>query len=200
MVGVKPERRQPALTWHSSEDEATILTAGNTTANTERRGYLSVLALYNLIQHETNPAVRAQYQTILKKWWALNRNEDNPLYAALALASTHANGAYAEAIRHNLALYAEDRKGFGASYWEKNGVAIAEAEGGGAHDGYSREPLPFSLRPKDAFLSQRNSRRLKGDHEVEYPPTDYLFVYWLCRAHGILAAPKPTPIAERIKG
>src|SRR5205085_205737 len=83
------------------------------------------------------------------------------------------------------------RNGYGESYWEENGKTIAERFGGGELNGYSREPLPISHRPKDSFLWQRNARRLSGDHEVRYPGTDYLFVYWLCRYHHIIPEEPP---------
>jgi len=76
--------------------------------------------------------------------------------------------------------------GFGDDYWKENGKKIAERLGGGEVNGFSREPLPISHRPKDSFLWQRNPRRLEGDHEVRYPGTDFLFVYWLCRYNGII--------------
>ena len=96
-----------------------------------------------------------------------------------------------------LDLFPEDGKGFGKKYWDANGSKVADLVAGGEIDGYAREPLPVSHRPKDSFLWQRNARRLKGDESKTYPGTDYLFVYWFGRYHGIIPAPSPEPVAHR---
>jgi hypothetical protein len=140
---------------------------------------------------ESNPSVKEAYKALLKREWNGYRNEDNPLVTALNYVC--GNEKDSSFIQRALALYPENRRGFGEEYWAENGRMIAERWGGGEFDGYAREPLPVSHRPKDSFLWQRNARRLEGDFENRYPATDYLFVYWFCRAQGILAAGEEAP-------
>ncbi len=189
------ELLETVLAWYGMEDELTKLTAGNPVADAERRGYLGTLSLVNLIMLEENPAVRASYLSILEREWNLYLREDNPMVSAFNLVySDGKNGDRGQLLRA-LALYPEDRHGFGKDYWTANGTAIAEKHGGGIHKKYAREPLPISERPKDSFLWQRNARRLSGDLPNVYPATDYLFVYWYARAHNLIPAPPKKPLA-----
>jgi hypothetical protein len=183
---------QTALDWLGREDEITRLVAGNPTADTERRGYLGTLALLNLWEMEKNPAIKASYRDLIVRTREQYRNDDNPLMEELycALGAKAAPTRMPEQLLRDLDLYPENRIGFGAAYWDKNGVEIANKMGGGeSMKEYSADPLPVSLRPKDSFLWQRNARQLRGDSEKRYPPTDYLFAYWYARSHGIIAAP-----------
>jgi len=188
---------QTALDWESFEEELIRLTAGNPAADQARRGYLSELALYNLIQMETNPAVKESYQAILTRWASFYRHDDNPLAMALYRASTGEEHGETDFILRALADYPENRTGFGKEFWKTHGDEIGEKLGGGVFEGYSREPIPLSQRPKDSFLWQRNTRRLSGDDTKEYPGTDYLFLYWLCRAHHIIPETPPISSANR---
>ena len=191
------ELLKTALNWNGVDDELTRLTAGNPAADAERRGYLSTLSLINLIVMEKNPSIKESYLSLLKRDWELYRHEDNPMVSAFNLAATNGeDGDHGEMLRA-LALYPEDRTGFGHAFWEENGRAIAEKAGGGEHEGYAREPLPISQRPKDSFLWQRNARRLSGDAVKHYPATDYLFVYWYARAHHLIPAPPPETLVSQ---
>jgi hypothetical protein len=186
-----------AVDWFGLEEEFIRLTAGNATADKERRGYLSVLSLYNLIQLEKNPTVLETYKKIFDSYWVHNKNEDNPLSLALQNVCSTNKPVGPEQIMRALYLYPEDRHGFGDEYWKTNGKKIAESVGSGAMGEYSREPLPASLRPKDSFLWQRNVRRLKGDHDRMYPVTDFLFVYWFGRYHKIIPPTPPEPTVHQ---
>lgn len=183
------ELLKTALEWNPLEEKIIRLTAGNAKADQERRGYLSALALVNLITLEKNPEIRKHYETLLSSWWEDYQNEDNPM----AMAFQRKNIGL---ILRDLDLYPEDRRGFGPDYWSANGKSIAEAHGGGEYKGYSREALPVHLRPKDSFLWQRNARRLQGDWVRDYPPTDYLFVYWYCRYHKIIPGAPVEPTVQ----
>jgi hypothetical protein len=177
---------QTAMDWFGFDENVTRLTAGNPAANNSRRGILGPLAVSNLIALEKNPTVKDDYRQILDNWWETDRHEDNPLTHALVAAYSEVNRGEIDLVLRALDLYPENRTGFGRSYWERHGKDIAQKIGGGTWNNYSREPLPVSHRPKDSFLWQRNSRRLEGDIDNEYPPTDYLFVYWFCRAHNLI--------------
>lgn len=184
------ELLKTALDWYGIEDDLLRLVAGNPTADSERRGYLGTMALLNLTALEENPAVKEKYRLILEKEWSLNKLEANPLIATL-----HANGAM-DAVRRDLSLYSEQRIGFGPAFWRENGKEIADNFGGGEENGFSREALPISHRPKDSFLWQRNARRLSGDSVKIYPATDYLFVYWYARYHKLIPDTPPEPMVK----
>jgi hypothetical protein len=187
-----------ALDWYGMEEEVLRLTAGNAVADQERRGYLSALSLFNLIQLETNPEVKASYKKLFDVHWSHYRNEDNPMSMALQNVSSNGKPLGSAAILRALNLYPEDRNGFGDEHWKDDGEKIADELGGGSFEDHSREPLPISVRPKDCFLWQRNARRLSGDHARAYPATDFLFVYWFCRYYGIIpAAPQPPTVNQK---
>lgn len=185
-----------ALDWGGIEEDLTKLTAGNPTADTERRGYLGTLALANLMSLEENESIKESYRTLILRDWNNYRHEDNPLMAILSAASLKPTDSPIDLVMRALSLYPENRSGFGPDYWDDYGTDVAEIMGGGEQDGYAREPLPISHRPKDSFLWQRNSRRLKGDTVKSYPATDYLFVYWYGRAQHLLPAPPQEPVAS----
>ncbi len=182
-----------AVDWFGAEEDIIRLTAGNAIADQERRGYLSAMSLYNLVQLETNPERKKTYQKIFDRYWESNRHEDNPLSMALQNVSSSENPIGALPILRALEQYPEDRAGFGDEFWKDNGEKIAETFAGGRHAEYSREPVPIFQRPKDSFLWQRNARRLKGDHVRNYPATDFLFVYWFCRYHNIIPSAPQQP-------
>lgn len=184
------------MDWYGFEERIVPLTAGQAAADRARRGYLSALSLMNLIQLETNPAVRESYQRVLKQWYRDYRHDDNPLALALQFAGTEQPEPVRARLGKMLTEYPENRVGFGPDYWVSQGEKIADAWGGGHRKGYSREPLPIDRRPKDSFLWQRNARRLNGDEVKSYPPTDFLFVYWFGRYHGILPKDDPPPNAR----
>jgi len=195
---------QTALEWFNIEEDLIRLTSGNPAADRHRRGYLSVISLYNLIQLEKNPTVKEKYSELLNRWWDSNKHEDNPLAAALFCASlkegTKQNPireGQIESVLKALDSYPRNQTGFGEAYWKENGRKIAETYGGGYRRDYSYEPLPVSQRPKDSFLWQRNPRRLKGDFVKDYPGLDYLFVYWFCRYHKLIAPPPPEPTVQK---
>ncbi len=184
-----------ALDWYGIEDELTQLTAGNPRANSERRGYLGTLALMNLISLEKNPTVQASYRSLLKREWSSYRGEDNPMVTAFnCLASKKEQGDMEQVLR-DLSLYPENRHGYGKEFWDAHDRELADTIGGGEWSGFSREPLPVSHRPKDSFLWQRNPRRLKGDGAKIYPSTDFLFVYWFCRANKLIPSAPPPEVA-----
>ncbi len=190
---------QTALDWLGKEDDLTALVAGNPTADTERRGYLGTLALLNLWETETNPAIKDSYRELIARTREQYRHDDNPLMEELycALDDKTAPAKIPEQVLRDLSQYPEDRTGFGLAYWQKNGEEIAEKMGGGQNGSeHASEPLPVSQRPKDSFLWQRNARQLHGDAQKRYPATDYLFVYWYARKHGIIAAPEVPSTAK----
>lgn len=182
-----------ALDWYGIEDDGMRLTAGNAIAAQERQGYLALLAIYNLYGLEKNPGVKESYRTLLAREVARARLDDNPLPQTLAAAANIPSDKVT--LWRALTLYPENPVGFGGAYWKENGHRIAEAFGAGESDGFSREPLPVSQRPRDSFLWQRNSHRIKGDATSIYPGTDYLFLYWLARKHGLVpAAPSESTV------
>lgn len=185
-----------ALDWFGMEEELLRLTAGNAVADRERRGYLSALALFNLIQLEKNPEVLKRYKQIFDVYWRHNRNEDNPMSVAFQNICSLTPPTGAAAIMRALQQYPEDRMGYGDGYWSKHAAEVAKEAGGMSGEENSREPVPISLRPKDSFLWQRNARRLNGDSQIKYPATDYLFVYWLSRYYGILPEPEKAPTVK----
>lgn len=184
-----------ALDWDGFDETLLKLTAGNHIADRNRKGYLSVLALYTLLRMETNPAVKDDYMEILNRWWDNYRHDDNPLAAAIVDAA-RGKPEHTGLITHALDLYPEDRRGFGRDYWRIYGKDVGNLVGGGADKLYSWEPIPVSHRPKDSFLWQRNTRRLFGDEDKFYPPTDYLFLYWFARYHKLIPAPEPLPTVK----
>jgi hypothetical protein len=183
------------MDWDGVEDDLMRAAAGNAAAARDRRGYLSLLAAYNLYQLETNPAVKEDYRQILKKQVEAARTDENPLIAAIG-AACGAGGDPAPLFAA-LTEYPESPDGFGDTFWVRNGKKIAERFGGGSDDGYSCEPLPVALRPRDSFLWQRNPRRIVGDLENSYPGADYVFLYWMARRHGLVAAPAKPATARR---
>jgi len=141
---------ETALNWYGIEDQLLILTSGNPAADRDRRGYLSALALTNLIQLETNPAKKASYQNLLRRWCKSYRHEDNPMAEALYfLVEKEGHQMRTGLILRGLELYPENQTGFGKDYWKEKGDYIGKTLGGGVHRGYAREPLPISHRPKD---------------------------------------------------
>ncbi len=177
-----------AKQWFGVEEEFFKSISGNVVADQQRRGYLSLFSLFNLIQLEKNAARKKEYQLLLEQLWINNQNEDNPLFQAVyLLCSDKSTLAKKDSglILNALGQYSQNTIGYGDDHWDKEGKEIAEKWGAGQDDDYSREPIPISLRPKDSFLWQRNPRRLKGDYPNRYPGTDYLFVYWLCRAYQL---------------
>ena len=184
------ELLKTAVNWYNKEEDFTILVAGNSAADRLRKGYLSALSLYNLIQLEENPAIQATYKEILSRWWKSYQHENNPLAETISLVSlVDAEDRDPQLIQKNLQEYPLDQSGFGSNYWRLNGRKIGDIHGGGVYKGHSREALPIHERPKDSFLWQRNARRLKGDLENHYPGTDYLFVYWMGQKHDLLPPP-----------
>jgi len=196
---------ETALNWYGIEDQFIILTSGNPAADRDRRGYLSALSLTNLIQLETNPAKKASYRKLLMRWCKSYRHEDNPMAEALHFflekeeKDRKKTGPKVRPglLLRGLELYPENRTGFGKAYWKEKGEYIGATLGGGVYRGYAREPLPVSHRPKDSFLWQRNARRLKGDRLNTYPATDYLFLYWFARYHGIIPPDPDLPSAQK---
>lgn len=183
-----------ALDWYAIEEDFFSTTLGNTMADRHRRGYLTTLALYNLIQLEKNPAIKSDYQSLLRREWQSYRREDNPLMLAINTAC-HTSFPHTGFLLRALDEYPEDRTGFGKDFWQKEGADIARVWGGGETEGYSKEALPIWIRPKDSFLWQRNARRLKGDDIKEYPSTDYLFLYWFARYHELIPELPRRPVA-----
>jgi hypothetical protein len=180
-----------ALDWYGVDDELLRLTAGTAEAARDRRGYLALLAAYNLYTLETNPSVKEAYRTIIAREFAMTRHDDNPLSRTMAAAARLPVDA--APVWRALTLYPDEPVGFGESYWKENGRRVADTLGGGESHGYAREPLPVSHRPRDSFLWQRSARRLRGDANNRYPGTDYLFVYWLGRKSGVITAPATRP-------
>jgi len=176
-----------AMDWYGIEDEIIRLTAGNAAAARERRGYLALLSTYNLYTLEKNPAVKDAYRTLLKRDADNTRHDDNPLPETIAAVAGLKTDKVA--LWRALTLFPEEPVGFGEPYWRENAKTLAATYGGGENSGYTREPLPVHLRPRDSFLWQRNSYRLRGDATSRYPGTDYLFLYWLARRHGLVPAP-----------
>jgi hypothetical protein len=191
------ELLKTALDWYGVEEDLTRLTAGNSSADMARKGYLGLLSLCNLISLEENPYIKERYRTILRRTWRQNQLEDNPLTTAIFAAYGDDPTVDVALVWRDLSLYPEDRRGFGDAYWDRHGEALAKDVGGGTFHDYSREPLPVQFRPKDSFLWQRNGRRLRGDSTNTYPPTDFLFVYWFCRAHGLIPTEPATPVVKR---
>lgn len=191
------ELLQTAVDWYGMEDTLTKLAAGNPAADSERRGYLGLISLVNLIALEKNQAIKKTYLDLLEREWNLYRREDNPMVSAFAFVASGGKIGERREVLRALMLYPEDTSGFGENYWAEKGLEVAERTGGGRKNGYSREPLPISERPKDSFLWQRNARRLRGDYAKRYPGTDYLFVYWYARAHQMIPAPPPTSVAGK---
>lgn len=185
-----------AMDWYSFDEDFLKMTAGNRVADRDRRGYLSTLALYNLTLLETNPSVRESYEKLLGRQCAVYQYEDNPLMTSICAAQLK-DKSNMPLVLKSLDEYPENRSGFGKAYWSDNGKEVATLVGGGENSGYSREPLPASHRPKDSFLWQRNPRRLKGDEGKEYPGTDFLFVYWFCRAHKLIPPTPPEPTVHK---
>ena len=183
---------QTALNWYGVEEEFTRLSSGNPAVNKMKKGYLSALSLYNLSTLESNPTIRGHYARLIEGWWKNDEHEDNPMaraFASITLESSEKKKTFPALIAKGLTLYPLNRKGLGIDFWRKKGKYLAQTIGGGYHKRISRDPIPISHRPKDSFLWQRNARRLKGDYLKTYPGTDYLFVYWLARAHGLIEAP-----------
>jgi hypothetical protein len=183
-----------ALEWYGFDEELLRMTSGNAAADRARRGYLTLLSLWSLASRETNPFMKEKYMTLIGRAWTYERHEDNPLSRAIWMDLTGKTGD-APFLLRALDQFQEDRLGYGEDYWKAHGDEIAKKWAGGVHEGYSREPLPWALRPKDAFLCQRSARRLRGDRVMKYPPTDFLFVYWFARHHRLISAPKAKPIA-----
>jgi len=189
---------QCALDWMGADETFVQLTSGNADVDKLHQGILSTLALYNLIQLEENLFIKEKYVELLSRYWEANKNEDNPLAHALVLAGQKNKfKSSPDFILRALDEYPEDRLGLGNDFWKEQGKAIAETSGGGEDHGFSREPLPVSLRPRDSFLWQRNPRRLCGDDTKDYPGTDYLFLYWFSRYHKIIPATPEIPLAEQ---
>ncbi len=186
-----------ALDWTGLDETLIRLTAGNPAADHERRGYLSPLALAMLIPVEKNPAVKESYVALLKKTAEAYEFDDNPMMAALVDAMT-GKKTNVDFVLRALDQYPENRRGYGKDYWNLFRKEIGDSVGGGLDGRYSAEPLPVSHRPKDSFLWQRNARRLYGDDVKDYPPTDFLFVYWFSRYHKLIPAPEPQPMAKQV--
>lgn len=178
-----------ALDWDGFDEPLLRLTAGNPTADRERRGYLSDLALTTLISLEKNPAVKQSYVSLLDQSAHDYRHDNNPMVMALDDAATGKN-LFGDFILRALEEYPENRHGFGRDYWNLYGRDVGNKLGGEAIKKYSAEPLPISNRPKDSFLWQRNARRLYGDQTNDYPTTDYLFLYWFSRYHKLIPEPE----------
>lgn len=184
-----------AVDWYAIEEDFIKTTAGNPIADQHRRGYLTTLALTNLIQLEKNVATKDQYKSLLEREWKAYQREDNPMMVAVNAMAGHTSQI--NFILRDLGDYPEDRVGYGKDFWAKEGSHVADEYGGGEYKGYARESLPVSVRPKDSFLWQRNARRLSGDEVKEYPATDYLFVYWFARFHELIPATPADVISLR---
>lgn len=182
---------QTALDWYGVDDEFLRDTGGNAAAARERRGYLAMMAAYNLYQLEKNPAIRETYKTIIRREAASEAHDDNPLITAIA-ASVGLEPDMTP-LSKALSLYPDSPDGLGDTFWGNNGLLIANDLGGGENKGYAMEPLPVSHRPRDSFLWQRNTRRIVGDLENSYPGADYVFLYWLARKNGLVSEPPSTP-------
>jgi hypothetical protein len=141
--------------------------------------HLPYLALLDLVSLDLNH--RADYLTLFERHRLFMHNDLNAMTELMAgrLQITPDPSGIGYWILHR---YPESRTGLGETYWRKNSRARAEAFGGW-NDGYAKEPIPPDLRPRDAFLWQRNPHSLRGDIEGwEYAPLDYLSVWWMSQS------------------
>ncbi len=162
---------------------------GQTRANVERGtgGHLSPFLLYNLIQLEKNADVRMVYRLLQTRDAALREQDLNAFMEILGRATQPRPEVPGLAL-WVLSRYPEDRQGRGPLR-KRDERALAD-DWGGWVNGKSREALPPDLRPRDAFLWQRNPHSLDGDLSGwRYPPLDYLVAYWLARVTGNTITP-----------
>jgi len=169
------------LNW-AQWDELLIATLFGEAATPRVRGnsnHLPYLDLWNLLA--LDPAHHADYIELFERHRLFLHNDLNAmtdLMSGRLGIQPDPSGLGYWTLHH----YPESRRGFGEAYWIQNGSLRAE-QFGGKVDGYAREPIPPDLRPRDAFLWQRNARSIRGDSEGwDYAPVDYLFVWWLSQA------------------
>jgi len=143
--------------------------------------HLPYLALYNLILSEKDAKIRSQYVQLFERHRLFLEQDLNAMAdlmgPRLGLRSGNAGLGY-----WSLHRYPEDRVGKGDRYWRSRIRGHAE-EFGGLYKGRTRDALPADRRPRDAFVWQRSSRSVRGDHEGwSYAPVDYLFLWWMSRS------------------
>jgi hypothetical protein len=143
--------------------------------------HLPYLALWDLVSLDKDVARRQDYMALLERHRLFMHNDLN---AMTDMMSSRLNvqpdpSGMAYWVLHR---YPESRRGLGEPYWTAHGRDLAN-QFGGWERGRSREPIPPDLRPRDAFLWQRNARSIRGDTEGwEYAPVDYLMAWWLSQS------------------
>ena len=174
------------IAWTNIDEDLFDAVWGHTHAAAHRSSsnHLTYLALYDLVFLEKDTALRQSYQAVFLQ-------EANPMqdeFNAMVEIMRAAMGAPSPGVGlgwWSLERYPEDRQGHGERYWQANEKRLV-ARYGRSVSGQSRDPIPVDERPRDCFLWQRSARSLRGDDaHVRYPPMDYLFVYWLARAHPL---------------
>jgi hypothetical protein len=176
---------QTTMDWYGVDEELARSLLGNGFADRTRDNFLAGLALSNLVTTETNSIVRDKYLDLLDRWWQLNRYEDNPLYLAWTMACSEDQTLDSTLILRDLEIYPEAREAPSKDSWRRSAKKNAVTWSGGWANGYSREPMPVSMRPISEFLWKDNPRNLEAAEAKRYPPVDFLYLYWYCRAHDL---------------
>lgn len=178
---------QTVIDWKNIDDEATSAMFGHSRAASMRHAtqHLSNLALFNLSRLEKDPSLREIYRGLFQEEY-LQRQEDfnamlHVMRSVLSLGPDQGGvGLW------SLMLYPLNRRGRGEAYWRAHRDRLL-ARFGGAAGRQALDPVYLDERQRDSFIWQRSARSIRGDDENKiYPPLDFLFVYWLARAHRLL--------------
>ena len=157
---------------------------------------LIALALYPLLELETDPAVRVHYERAARRWFHGGTHpgidvEANPLATFLHRHWT-GDRTYDAAALDTLRRVPLDMKwntGTIATYARRFGFAFT-ADPVVPHEGDG--PLPITLRGRTWSFLVHNPYRAAGDRLAPAPfetnGLDYLLSYWFGRAHGMIPA------------
>ena len=170
-----------ALNWSQWDELFAAVLFGESQTSRVRgnSNHLPYLALMNLTM--LDPQHHADYVALFERQRLFQHNDLNAMTDLMAgdLGIQPDPAGIGYWVLHR---YPEARRGFGETYWQKNGRARAR-QFGGWRDGYAKDPIPPDLRPRDAFLWQRNAHSIRGDAEGwDYAPLDYLWVWWMSQS------------------
>ncbi len=172
--------------WMNVDEEFIGILQGRTQAAAHRssNNHLTYLALYDLMTLERDASIGVYYQNVFLRECDPLQDEYNAMIEVMRASMKVPSNSLGLGW-WSLQRYPVDRRGRGEAYWQAR-LGDAVARYGKSIPGQARDPIPLDERPRDCFIWQRSARSLRGDDaQIEYPPMDFLFVYWMARAHQL---------------
>ena len=152
--------------------------------------------MYLLNELETDPTLKAKWETKLTNMWNDARDHLNAHFAAIYMAGTGNTSdlSAVAALQGELADF-PDVPRFSSETVNSTRTDIEFVTVNG--DLYAKYALPIEERPPSDFMWQRNPFKLDGSSNSpnEYPGIDVFLPYWMGRQIGAIAVPEPSTVS-----